>query len=81
MGAYAPLRKDSFMWQKRKVTIEVVLPETVADQCEGEMATQDGRGFLSQVVLYGLTRRSIHRHLREQREKADETGEPQGLLI
>lgn len=69
------------MWEKRKVTIEVELPEDVAAQCEGEMATRDGREFLSQVVLYGLTRRSIHRHLREQREQADGTGDPQATLI
>ena len=69
------------MREMRKVTIEIMLPEAVADQCEGELATELGREFLSQVVLYGLTRRSIHRHLHEQRQKADETGDPEVTLI
>ena len=53
--------------EKRTVTLEVTLPGAIADQAE-EVQHADPE-FLSRVVLYGLTRRSIYRHLRE----ADDT--------
>ena len=51
------------MHEKRSVTLTIQLPRDIAAQAE-EVARTDPE-FLSRVVLYGLTRRSIYRHLRE----------------
>ena len=56
------------MWETRSVQLSVRLPRDIAAQAE-EVQQSDPE-FLSRVVLYGLTRRSIYRHLREQ----DDTG-------
>lgn len=48
---------------KKRVTLEVELPDGIAEQAE-ELALVDPE-FLSRVVFYGLTRRSIYRHLRD----------------
>lgn len=53
------------MWETRSVTLDVRLPRDIAAQAEEVQRTDPE--FLSRVVLYGLTRRSIYRHLREQR--------------
>ena len=50
------------MWETRSVQLSVQLPADIADQVE-EVQANDPE-FLSRVVLYGLTRRSIYRHLR-----------------
>lgn len=50
------------MKDKKRVTIEVELPEGLAEQAE-ELAVVDP-AFLSRVVQYGLTRRTIYSHLR-----------------
>jgi len=50
------------MWETRSVQIEVQLPRDIAEQAEEVQLTDPE--FLSRVVLYGLTRRSIYRHLR-----------------
>ena len=55
------------MWETRTVQINVQLPRDIADQAEEVQRTDPE--FLSRVILYGLTRRSIYRHLREN-EKA-----------
>jgi hypothetical protein len=52
------------MWETRSVQLNVRLPQDIAAQAE-EVQESDPE-FLSRVVLYGLTRRSIYRHLREQ---------------
>lgn len=52
------------MWETCSVQLNVRLPRDVAAQAE-EVQKADPE-FLSRVVLYGLTRRSIYRHLREQ---------------
>ncbi len=52
------------MWETCSVQIDVRLPRDVAAQAE-EVQKSDPE-FLSRVVLYGLTRRSIYRHLRDQ---------------
>jgi len=52
------------MWETRSVQLSVKLPRDIAAQAEEVQATDPE--FLSRVVLYGLTRRSIYRHLREQ---------------
>jgi hypothetical protein len=51
------------MWETRSVQLSVKLPRDIAAQAEEVQATDPD--FLSRVVLYGLTRRSIYRHLRE----------------
>jgi uncharacterized protein (DUF2252 family) len=58
------------MWDTCSVQLNVRLPRDIAAQAE-EVQRVDP-DFLSRVVLYGLTRRSIYRHLREQsRAKGD----------
>lgn len=51
------------MWETRSVQLSVRLPRDIAAQAE-EVQEKDPE-FLSRVVLYGLTRRSIYRHLRQ----------------
>ena len=69
------------MWETRSVQLSVRLPEDIAAQAEEVQQTDPD--FLSRVVLYGLTRRSIYRHLRETEargtgEVAEETAHPTG---
>jgi hypothetical protein len=59
------------MWETRSVQLSVRLPRDIATQAE-EVQHVDPE-FLSRVVLYGLTRRSIYRHLRRSDES--EAGE------
>jgi len=59
------------MWETRSVQLSVRLPRDIATQAEEVQETDPE--FLSRVVLYGLTRRSIYRHLREHdAQSADE---------
>jgi hypothetical protein len=55
------------MWETRSVQLTVRLPRDIAAQAE-EVQLNDPE-FLSRVILYGLNRRSIYRHLREQQEE------------
>ena len=52
------------MWETRSVQLSVRLPRDIAAQAE-EVQEADPE-FLSRVVLYGLTRRSIYRHLQQK---------------
>ena len=52
------------MWETCSVQLKVQLPRDIAEQAEEVQKTDPE--FLSSVVLYGLTRRSIYRHLRER---------------
>ena len=63
------------MWETRSVQLSVRLPHDIAEQAEEVQETDPE--FLSRVVLYGLTRRSIYRHLREN--DRDELDEEEGL--
>jgi len=56
------------MWETCSVQLNVRLPRDIAVQAE-EVQKMDP-DFLSRVVLYGLTRRSIYRHLRERSDRA-----------
>jgi hypothetical protein len=56
------------MWETRSVQLSVRLPRDIAAQAEEVQQTDPE--FLSRVVLYGLTRRSIYRHLRDNDEIA-----------
>lgn len=58
------------MWETRSVQLSVRLPRDIAAQAEQVQETDPE--FLSRVVLYGLTRRSIYHHLR----RADESDAP-----
>ena len=55
------------MWEMCSVQLNVRLPRDIAAQAEEVQKTDPE--FLSRVVLYGLTRRSIYQHLRGQSEK------------
>ncbi len=57
------------MWETRSVQLSVRLPRDIAAQAEE--VQQSDPDFLSRVVLYGLTRRSIYRHLRESDPRSD----------
>ena len=54
------------MWQTRSVQITVQLPHDIAEQAEAVQKTDPD--FLSRVVLYGLTRRSINHQLRDRNQ-------------
>lgn len=56
------------MWETRTIDIAVRLPHDIATQAE-EVQKSDPE-FLSRVVLYGLTRRSIYHQLRERSRDA-----------
>lgn len=51
------------MWETRSVELTVRLPRDIAAEAEEVQRTDPE--FLSRVILYGLTRRSVYRHLRE----------------
>jgi hypothetical protein len=60
-------------WETCTVQLTIRLPRDIALQAEEVQSTDPE--FLSRVILYGLTRRSIYRHLRQQsQEKQAETG-------
>ena len=61
------------MWETQSVQISVSLPRDVARQAEEVQETDPE--FLSRVVLYGLTRRSIYRHLRAKGGSSDPESE------
>lgn len=61
------------MWETRSVQLSVRLPRDIAAQAEEVQQTDPE--FLSRVVLYGLTRRSIYRHLRDS-----DSGQVEGII-
>ena len=62
------------MWETRSVQINVRLPRDMAAQAEEVQKTDPE--FLSRVVQYGLTRRSIYRHLRAREAGSAVSQEP-----
>ena len=54
------------MWETRSVQITAQLPHDIAEQAEAVQKTDPD--FLSRVVLYGLTRRSIYHQLRDRNQ-------------
>lgn len=54
------------MWETCSVQLNVRLPRDLA--AEVQKVQESDPEFLSRVVLYGLTRRSIFRQLQEQDE-------------
>lgn len=67
------------MWETCSVDLTVRLPRDIAAQAEEVQRTDPE--FLSRVVLYGLTRRSIYRHLREEDGGAEDAGQDRSLRI
>lgn len=67
------------MWETRTVQLQVRLPRDIADQAE-EVQESDPE-FLSRVVLYGLTRRSIYKHLRERNDEAESQDQAQPFVM
>lgn len=67
------------MWETRTVQLNVRLPRDIAEQAE-EVQKSDPE-FLSRVVLYGLTRRSIYKHLRERTEDTEAERQSPQLLM
>ena len=55
------------MWETCSVQLKVRLPRDIAAE-----AQETDPEFLSRVVLYGMTRRSIYRRLREQNQVQDQ---------
>jgi hypothetical protein len=66
------------MWETCSVQLKVRLPRDIAQQAEEVQRTDPD--FLSRVVLYGLTRRSIYRHLREGVESSEGSDATNGSL-
>jgi len=62
------------MWETRSVQLDVRLPRDIADQAEEVQRTDPE--FLSRIVLYGLTRRSIYRHLRDRETQEGASDSP-----
>lgn len=54
------------MWETCSVQLKVRLPREIAQQAE-EIQNSDPE-FLTRLVMYGLTRRSVYRHLRGRGE-------------
>ena len=54
------------MWETCSVQLNVRLPRDIAEQAKEAQETDPE--FLSRVVLYGMTRRSIYRRWRAQNE-------------
>lgn len=64
------------MWETRSVQLNVHLPRDIAAQAEEVQETDPE--FLSRIVLYGLTRRSIYRHLQNEEAAAAVGGQVEG---
>ncbi|MFP3947552.1 MAG: hypothetical protein ACLFWG_02380 [Longimicrobiales bacterium] len=67
------------MWETRTVQLQVRLPRDIADQAEEVQETDPE--FLSRVVLYGLTRRSIYKHLRERTDASESEDRAQPFVM
>lgn len=67
------------MWETCSVQLTVRLPRDIAAQAEEVQRTDPE--FLSRVVLYGLTRRSIYRHLRTRDDAPSQEDEQAQLMI
>jgi hypothetical protein len=73
-SSHRNLGRSVSMWETRSVDISVRLPDDIAEQAE-EVQKVDPE-FLSRVVLYGLTRRSIYHQLRERSSDQPTDGLP-----
>ncbi len=64
------------MWNTRSVQLNVRLPNDIAT--EAEEVQRSDPDFLSRVIQYGLTRRSIYRRLREAEAREGRVMEASG---
>ena len=62
------------MWETCSVNLSVRLPRDIA--AKAEAVQKSDPDFLSRVVLYGLTRRSIYEHLRKQNHTRSDESAP-----
>jgi hypothetical protein len=62
------------MWETCSVQLNVRLPKEIAEQAE-EIQKTDPE-FLSRVLTYGLTRRSVYRQLRARASTLNDGLEP-----
>jgi hypothetical protein len=67
------------MWETCSVQLKVRLPREIAQQAE-EIQNSDPE-FLSRLVMYGLTRRSVYRHLRVRGDGESVAAEAQPRVI
>jgi len=70
---------ESQKWDTCSVQLKVQLPRDLAAQVEEVQQTDPE--FLSRIVLYGLTRRSIYRHLRDRRPEPSDSVESSPLVL
>ncbi len=70
---------DSSKWDTRSVELKVQLPRDLAAQVEEVQHTDPE--FLSRILLYGLTRRSIYRHLRDRPVEGSDSVERSSLVL
>jgi hypothetical protein len=61
------------MWDTRPVNLKLRLPQDIAEQLE-EIQRTDPE-FMSRLVLYGLTRRSIYHELRDRPSTSESSSE------
>lgn len=66
------------MWETSSIQLNVSLPRDIAEQAK-EVQESDPE-FLSRVVLYGLTRRSIYRHLRSEDGESNGDASPEAQV-
>lgn len=59
------------MWESDSVPVSIHLPHELAAEVE-EIQKSDPE-FFSRVVRYGLTRRSVYRHLKQQIKFQEDT--------
>lgn len=67
------------MWDTCSINLEVRLPRDIA-AAASEMQETDPE-FLSRVLVYGLTRRAIFEHLREQKQGSDARAQDPPALV
>ncbi len=67
-GAVSMIGRATEMFEYKEIQITIRLPDDIAEQAI--KVEQDDPDFLSRVVLYGLTRRSIYRQLRDRSREA-----------
>ena len=62
------------MWETRSVLLNVRLPRAIA--AEAEQVQESDPEFLSRIVTYGLTRRSIYKAFRTEDGEGSQVAPP-----
>lgn len=71
--------EERVMWETRPVNLQLRLPQDIVEQLE-EIQRTDPE-FMSRLVLYGLTRRSIFHELRDRPASSDSISETRSLTM